>query len=1099
MVLLENEKIRKNSGNKKGNDNNHDIAVSSKIETFFKMIKRTILAVNKYKILDIFGANELNICINTLEEIYLSLSDLQTYLSTIKNVKEDEIIKKLQDITNELSIIFRTFGTESIDDLISVCLGGDFTKKYFTSQDIIKRYEVLKEHVHPIGYKVMAWKADAQKNNTGNETPKILRKNRIVEDFMIVESGENLDCFDLARTSKSFQTKVYGVKFCIQDPEHKRTLIICGVVDDIMLQCLDFDFVKDKLHSLEMSKPNDPDIDPSVYAHFIGSLTLKELLVYDNSELFTRYTGYINQISLIKQKTITQVMKEFLGSELYGQRTTLIQLLLKSNEHEFQYLAYLLYDLLSNDMNGHIDTVEQTLLFDSLPWNVKKYFREAMKQTIRYTNNLANFDNSKIPLEQQICLMKADDTIKEKAMQKLKEIKSKSEDTGSKARQYLEGLLRIPFGIYKEEPILRIMNENVLKFTDLVKTLNSSMFPITTFPVKSNYTSMEMRKYVTLLHKDYKDNIILKLREMLKQKLTDVKRDLLIANICTVNSTIKKHNLTTPRLCHSGKKTSYMKDVIIDFIEAVKDNTSVLIDIAQNTGIYTPTDDVINLLTSEANEIDICSSSINNYMTTITDTLNSAVHGHDKAKRQVERIIGQWINGDKSGYCFGFEGPPGVGKTSLAKKGIANCLCDENGVSRPFAFIAIGGSSNGSTLDGHNYTYVGSTWGRIAEILMETKTMNPIIFIDELDKVSRTEHGREIIGILTHLIDSTQNDVFEDKYFSGIELDLSKALFIFSYNDVDAIDRVLLDRIHRIKFEHLSIDDKLVITKKYLFPEVFKKMGLEDMIVIDDNIIEFIIEEYTCEPGVRKLKEILFEIIGEINLEILHGEGNFNIPIHVTEDDIRKKYLKERREIKLKKIHTKPSCGVICGLWANALGKGGILPIEVTYYPSGTFLDMKLTGMQGDVMKESMTVAKTLAWSLLCDEHSKDLAKKMDETKKQGLHIHVPEGATPKDGPSGGAAITTAIYSLFTGRIIKNNIAMTGEICLQGKVTAIGGLDLKILGGIKAGVKHFLYPKENSKDFKEFMEKYQEKSILNDIKFNEVETIQQVFDLVFND
>ena len=120
-----------------------------------------------------------------------------------------------------------------------------------------------------------------------------------------------------------------------------------------------------------------------------------------------------------------------------------------------------------------------------------------------------------------------------------------------------------------------------------------------------------------------------------------------------------------------------------------------------------------------------------------------------------------------------------MGKTSLAKKGIANCLKDENGVSRPFAFIAIGGSSNGSTLDGHNYTYVGSTWGRIADILMENKCMNPIIFIDELDKVSKTEHGREIIGILTHLIDPTQNDVFEDKYFAGINLDLSKALFIF--------------------------------------------------------------------------------------------------------------------------------------------------------------------------------------------------------------------------------------------------------------------------------------------------------------------------------
>ena len=139
-----------------------------------------------------------------------------------------------------------------------------------------------------------------------------------------------------------------------------------------------------------------------------------------------------------------------------------------------------------------------------------------------------------------------------------------------------------------------------------------------------------------------------------------------------------------------------------------------------------------------------------------------------------------WINGKESGYCLGFEGPPGVGKTSLAKKGLANCLKDENNESRPFAFIAIGGSSNGSTLEGHNYTYVGSQWGKIVDILVQSKCMNPVIYFDELDKVSDTPKGEEIIGILTHLTDTSQNDKFHDKYFSEIEFDLSKVLFIFS-------------------------------------------------------------------------------------------------------------------------------------------------------------------------------------------------------------------------------------------------------------------------------------------------------------------------------
>ena len=165
--------------------------------------------------------------------------------------------------------------------------------------------------------------------------------------------------------------------------------------------------------------------------------------------------------------------------------------------------------------------------------------------------------------------------------------------------------------------------------------------------------------------------------------------------------------------------------------------------------------------------------------------------------------------------------------------------------------------------------HVGSTWGRIVDILMEKKCMNPIIFIDELDKVSRTEHGKEIIGILTHLIDSTQNEHFQDKYFNGIDLDVSKILFVFSYNDVSVIDRILLDRIHRIKFNYLTINDKINIVNKYLLPDMYKNMGLDNIINFTDENIKFIISNYTNEAGVRKLKEIIFEIISEINLELL--------------------------------------------------------------------------------------------------------------------------------------------------------------------------------------------------------------------------------------
>ena len=413
--------------------------------------------------------------------------------------------------------------------------------------------------------------------------------------------------------------------------------------------------------------------------------------------------------------------------------------------------------------------------------------------------------------------------------------------------------------------------------------------------------------------------------------------------------------------------------------------------------------------------------------------------------------------------------------------------------------IQMGGDSNGSTLHGHNYTYVGSTWGSIVQILIDKKCMNPIIFIDEVDKISRTEHGKEIVGILTHLLDPTQNDIFQDKYFTGIDLDLSKALFILSYNDVEAIDKILLDRIHRIKFSNLSLEDKLIISKTHILPEVYKKMGLEEMINIDDEVLKFIIDEYTSEAGVRKLKEILFEIVGEINLEVLkNNDIEFNLPIVITIEEIKTKYFKDKREIKNKKIHKENKIGIINGLWANSQGKGGVIPIQTSWRPSDKFLTLHLTGLQGDVMKESMNVALTLAWGLTPIERKSELLENQ-LNNVTGVHIHCPEGSVPKDGPSAGTAITIALYSLLNQKKIKHNIAITGEISLDGFVTEIGGLDLKILGGIKAGITEFLFPEDNAKDFNSFLEKYKDTSIMKGIVFRQVKNIQDVIDVIFED
>ena len=214
--------------------------------------------------------------------------------------------------------------------------------------------------------------------------------------------------------------------------------------------------------------------------------------------------------------------------------------------------------------------IEQTILFDSLPWTIKKYFRDAMKTTIKYTKNLSNFDTNKIPIEQQICLLKANDSVKEKAMLKLKEVKAKSEDSGSKARQYLDGLLKIPFGIFKKEKILTIMDSINMDFKNLVKDLKQHDKNLS-IPDKKTYSSIEIENYSKFLKNEYVINSKEKSIKLLIKKMTAGKRDMLISNICFINSIVKKHNFKDLRILHSGKKIDYMKDHIKEFLTKIKD------------------------------------------------------------------------------------------------------------------------------------------------------------------------------------------------------------------------------------------------------------------------------------------------------------------------------------------------------------------------------------------------------------------------------------------------------------------------------------------------------------------------------------------------
>ena len=1079
---------------KENNSKNDDVIllVEKKLYFFKDVIQKTILYVQKNKILDILGVSDVISCIDKLTEITKQIQDLFEINNT--KTSTEVLINNLQIINNELSSLFKTFGTENLEDLLLICFGNN--NKITCSDHDVSKFELLKKYFHPTSYKVINKKDDGIKTKT---------KKQIDEN--IDEKTNNLDCFDILNNSKKFYMKVYGMKVYIYNNSLKKGLIIYGIVDDVVISFLKNKYILSVQKEISTNLP-DSGFNEENMEHFMSSLILKDYLIYNSyTGIFNKFAGYLSQNNNLKQKTISQTVKEFISDELFSKRNTLIQLLIRSTtQYENQYLAYLLYDLLSNDTNGNIDTQEQTILFDSLPLLVKQYFRNAMKKTIQYTNDLTNFDINKIPLEQQICLLKASDTVKEKAMMKLKEVKAKSEDSGSKARQYLDGLLKIPFKVYKREPILNLMDTIRINFKDLYKKYEiNKLLPL--IPFKEKYTSIEIVKYI----KQIKNKISCNTYDTayinkMKNIITNGDKNLLIANIMKINDTLNINKITN-KIKYSNKKKNELKIEIENFIDFCNENNKELLPIIDKLFINlklvcsSPKSNSNNIL-KDIELIDNNLKDIGDYMSKIKESLNTSVYGHEKAKKQIERIIGQWITGEQGGYCFGFEGPPGLGKTSLAKLGLSNILKDENGVSRPFAMIQMGGDSNGSTLHGHNYTYVGSTWGSIIQILIDKKCMNPIIFIDEIDKISKTEHGKEIVGILTHLLDPAQNDCFQDKYFSGIDIDLSKALFILSYNDADIIDKILLDRVHRVKFDSLSSEDKIIISNKHILPEIYKKVGLEEMIYFSDETIKFIIEEYTSESGVRKLKEILFEIVSEINLNVLKSNiVDYDFPLVISIDDIKNKYFKDKREIKLHKIHTESKVGLINALWANSYGAGGVLPLQASFIPSNKFLELTLTGSMGDVMKESISVSLTNAWNLTSVERRKYLTEKYNDPKNNnvcGIHIHCPDISTKKDGPSATTAFTVLIYSLLNDYKIKNYFGITGETHFGYFLTEIGGLQEKIIHSIKSGVTEFIFPKENQSDFDKIMEKYKDNNIIKGIKFHSISHIDQVLNLILD-
>ena len=1043
----------------------------------YKYIKNivinSIISIDNKINLNIFSDTDSEIAITCLNGVESKLTNLYS-----KKTYSTENINELQTIIDDLTTIICGFGTLNIDDLFYICNGKRLKQiiNNTKSEYLHDKMDIILKHVEPTGYKIINWK----ENFTTTENTNIcIDKNS--EETILLEQSNNLECF-INDSGKNISNKIYGIKIIIQNPITKLTMVINGILKNISADLFnDNNYIRKQLNDLNDIKSNINNYE-NIFQNIIDSLTLRDLLIYSKNDIYKRVYAVKNETNMIKNKKFDEVIREFTEKDIISQRNIIINLLLYNDPNkEMHYICNLLYELISLNPSDQKNT---KILYNSFPLSIKKLLKKHMKNALDFSQELTKkYDINYLTLEQQIYLMKVPDKVKEKAMVKFKEIKQKDDSNSSKAKQYLEGLVKIPFCVYKREPILSIMKNINIMFKDLIEKYEMPTNLI--IEKKKQYTNHEIHKYVNEyiqdVHLNVKINIISCIKDQKTKKLIE------ISHIINNDSNSKEY------ISNSKLNKTERIDKIIEIINSNSLEFNTIFSISNTIH----EDNLQYILYNQSKDIINESNLLKKYFNEVNDVLDNSIYSHNHAKKQLTKVIAQWINGEQTGYCFGFEGSPGIGKTSIAKNGLSKCLIDENGETRPFSFIALGGSSNGSSLEGHGYTYVNSIWGRIVDILMESKCMNPIIYIDELDKVSKTEQGREIIGIFTHLIDATQNSSFQDKYFSGIDIDLSKVLFIFSYNDADQVDRVLLDRIHRIKFENLSVEDKIVIVKKYIIPELNIKMGFDKIIEINDDTIEYIIEEYTNEPGVRKLKELFFDLFGEINIDLLNNIIEIKeLPIIVNKVSIEDKYLIKYKKIMERKIHNKDNIGIINGLWANSLGKGGIIPIQTLFYPTNIFLELKLTGLQGDVMKESMNVAKTLAWNLTNAKLKKYWLKIFNDTKCQGLHIHCPEGAVSKDGPSAGAAITVAIYSLLNKTQIPNNIAITGEINLQGEITAIGGLDAKIIGGIKAGITKFCFPEANERDFLNFKKNTKDKYCTENIEFIKINCIDQVLSLI---
>ena len=441
--------------------------------------------------------------------------------------------------------------------------------------------------------------------------------------------------------------------------------------------------------------------------------------------------------------------------------------------------------------------------------------------------------------------------------------------------------------------------------------------------------------------------------------------------------------------------------------------------------------------------------------------------GLEKVKeRIIEHLAVLKLRGDMKSPILCLYGPPGVGKTSLGRS-IAEAL------GRKYERVSLGGLRDEAEIRGHRKTYIGAMPGRIIKSIKKAKSSNPVFVLDEIDKVTRDTHGDPSSALL-EVLDPEQNEAFHDNYLE-IDYDLSKVMFVATANSLATIQPALRDRMEIIEINGYTIEEKIQIAKKHLLPKQLKLHGLtKDKFTLSDDALEKIIDQYTRESGVRTLDKTISKMIRNVAKSIAMDEKFEYSPTSETVEKVlgAPKFDRDR-------FTNNSVAGVVTGLAWTSVG-GDILFIESILSKGKGKLSV--TGNLGKVMKESVTIAMEYLKA-----HAKNYNISSDIFEKWNVHVHVPEGATPKDGPSAGITMYTSLVSSFTQRKVKEKLAMTGELTLRGKVLAVGGIKEKILAAKRSGINEIILSKQNQKDIIEINEKY-----VKGITFHYVDTLNEV-------